>query len=203
MVADASGNLYVISAYHHVFKVNIKSRTAAYQGKIEGLPGNFTTNGAVVDAEGNLVVSSANSSDNYFTVDMSSWKASKLDASNKVFNASDLANGNLAFEPKMQAIPKLMDRAVIRNDRISLFPNPVSPSTGRFRVSFHNRQPGRYDIQLVDLTGRLLSAKTVTIANEGQVVEFDLRGSLANGAYLVKVLNNAKKTVFADKLVVE
>jgi hypothetical protein len=62
---------------------------------------------------------------------------------------------------------------------------------------------GRYDIQLVDLTGRLLSTKTVTIANEGQVVEIDLRGSLANGTYLVKVLNYGKKTVFADKLIVE
>lgn len=203
MVADASGNLYVISAYHHVFKVNIKSRTAAWQGKIEGLPGNFTTNGAVVDAEGDLVVSSANSSDNYFKVDMSSWKATKLDASGKVFNSSDLANGNFAFEPRMQAVPKLLDRAIVRNDRISLFPNPVSPSEGRFRVSFHNRQLGRYDIQLVDLTGRLLSTKTVTIANEGQVVEIDLRGSLANGTYLVKVLNYGKKTVFADKLIVE
>ena len=127
--------------------------------------------------------------------------ASKLDASNKVFNASDLANGNLAFEPKMEAIPKLFERELVRNDKINIFPNPVS--TGRFRVSFHNRQLGRYDIQVVDLTGRLLSQKTVNIQNEGQVAEIDLRGSLANGTYLVKVLNNAKKTVLADKLIVE
>lgn len=201
MVADASGNLYVISAYHHIFKVNIRARTAAYVGRIEGLPGHFTTNGAVVDNEGSLVVSSANVIDNYYKVDMNNWMASKLDASNKVFNASDLANGNLAFEPKMEAIPKLFERELVRNDKINIFPNPVS--TGRFRVSFHNRQLGRYDIQVVDLTGRLLSQKTVNIQNEGQVAEIDLRGSLANGTYLVKVLNNAKKTVLADKLIVE
>lgn len=201
MVADASGNLYVVSAYHHVFKVNIRSRIASYVGKIEGLPGNFTTNGAVVDDEGYLVVGSANSSDNYYKVDMNNWTASRLDASNKVFNASDLANGNLAFEPKMQALPKLFERAVVRNDKINLFPNPVS--TGRFRVSFHNRELGRYEIQVVDLTGRLLSQKTVNIQNNGQVAEIDLRGFIANGTYLVKVLNNGKKTVFADKLVVE
>lgn len=200
MVADASGNLFVISAYHHVFKVNIRNKTAYYLGKIQGLPGNFTTNGAVVDDEGRLLVSSAAVVDNYYKVDMESWQASKLDASNKVFNASDLANGNLAFEPKMQSIP-LFERAIVRNDKIGLFPNPVS--TGRFRVSFHNRELGKYDIQVVDLTGRLLSQKTVNITNNGQVAEFDLRNSLANGTYLVKVLNNNKKTVFADKLVVE
>ena len=101
---------------------------------------------------------------------MSNWKATKLDASNKVFNSSDLANGNLAFEPRMQSIPKLIDRAIVKNDRISLFPNPVAPSTGRFRVSFHNKQLGRYDIQLVDLTGRLLSSKSVTTANYKMVL---------------------------------
>jgi hypothetical protein len=200
MVADAAGNLFVISAYHHVFKVNIRAKTALFVGKIQGLPGNFTTNGAVVDDEGNLVVSSASNTDNYYKVNMSDWVATKLDAPNKVFNSSDLANGNLAFVPKLQAIP-LFERALVRNDKISLFPNPVS--TGRFRVSFENRELGKYDIQVVDLNGRLLSQKTVNITNNGQVAEFDLRNSLANGTYLIKVLNNAKKTVFADKLIVE
>jgi hypothetical protein len=201
MVADASGNLYVISAYHHVFKVNIRSKSASYIGRIQGLPGNFTTNGAVVDNEGALVVSSASSNDNYYKVNMNDWVATKLDASNKVFNSSDLANGNFAFEKKMEAVPKLFERELVRNDKINMFPNPVS--TGRFRVSFHNRELGRYEIQVVDLTGRLLSQKTVNIQNNGQVAEIDLRASIANGTYLVKVLNNAKKTVFSDKLIVE
>jgi hypothetical protein len=200
MVADASGNLYVISAYHNVFKVNIRSKTALHVGKIQGLPGNFTTNGAVVDDEGSLVVSSASSNDNYYKVNMNDWTASKIDASNKVFNSSDLANGNLAFEPKMQQPIKLLERELVRNDKISMYPNPAT--TGRFRVSFNNRELGRYEIQVVDLNGRLLSQKTVNIQNNGQAAEVDLRGSIANGTYLVKVLNTAKKTVFSDKLVV-
>ena len=201
MVADASGNLWVISAYHHVFKVNIRSKTALYQGKIQGLPGNFTTNGAVVDDEGALVVSSASNNDNYYKVNMKDWVAVKIDAPNKVFNASDMANGNLAFTTTNQTPIRLLEREVVRNDKINMFPNPVS--TGRFRVSFHNRELGRYEIQVVDLTGRLLSQKTVNIQNNGQVAEIDLRGSIANGTYLVKVLNNAKKNVFSDKLIVE
>jgi hypothetical protein len=200
MVADAFGNLYVVSAYHHVFKVNIRSKNASYLGKIEGLPGNFTTNGAVVDDEGYMIVSSASSNDSYYKVDMNNWKATRLDVSNKVFNASDLANGNLAFEPRMQSIPQLMQREIVRNDKISLYPNPAT--TGRFRVSFHNKELGRYDIQLVDLSGRLVSSKTVNIMNQGQTAEIDLRGTLSQGTYLVKVLNYNKKIVFADKLIV-
>jgi hypothetical protein len=199
MVADASGNLYVISAYQHVFKVSTRSKIASYVGRIEGLPGNFTTNGAVVDDEGNMIVSSAGSTAGYYKIDMSSWKASKMDG-DKVFNASDLANGNLAFEPKLQANP-LMERSLVRNDKITLFPNPVVNSA-RFRVSFLNREFGRYDIQVVDMNGRLLSSKSVNIQNQGQVAEIDLRATISNGTYLVKVVNNTRKTVFADKLVV-
>jgi hypothetical protein len=154
----------------------------------------------VVDDEGSLVVSSASSNDNYYKVNMNDWTASKIDASNKVFNSSDLANGNLAFEPKMQQPIKFLERELVRNDKISMYPNPAT--TGRFRVSFNNRELGRYEIQVVDLNGRLLSQKTVNIQNNGQAAEVDLRGSIANGTYLVKVLNTAKKTVFSDKLVV-
>lgn len=199
MVADAFGNLYIVSAFHHVFKVNTRDKVAKHLGQISGLPVNFTTNGAVVDDEGDLVVGSANSTDNYYKVNMNTWEAARLENGNKVFNASDLANGNLAFEPKQQA--RFMERAVVRNDKFSLYPNPVT--TGRFRVSFMSKDFGRYDIVVVDVQGRLIAQKTVSITNEGQTAEMDLRNSLSNGTYLVKVLNNGKKTVYADKIVVE
>lgn len=201
MVADGSGNLYVISAFHHVFKVDVNSKIATHLGKIEGLPGNFTTNGAVVDEDGNLVVSSASNSENYYRVNMKDWKAEKIESSSPVYNASDMANANLAFTPKLQKPIQLFERELVRNDKIGMFPNPAT--TGRFRVSFNNSDLGRYEVQVVDLSGRLLSQKTVNIQNLGQTAEIDLRNTIANGTYLVKVLNNTKKIIFADKLVVE
>lgn len=198
MIADATGNLYIISAFHNVFKINIRTRIATHIAKIEGLPANFTTNGAVVNDEGRLVVSSASSTDGYYAVDMNTWKAERLQ-NNKVFNASDLANGNLAFSKNTEP-GKLIERELVRNNKIGLYPNPVT--TGQFRVTFNNRDFGRYDIQVVDLTGKLVATKTYTVSNQGQVAEMDLRGMLANGTYLVKVLNQNKKTVFSDKIVV-
>ncbi len=44
MVADNDGNLYVISARNHVFKVNIETKEATHLGAITGLPSNFTVN---------------------------------------------------------------------------------------------------------------------------------------------------------------
>ncbi|MBC7851192.1 MAG: T9SS type A sorting domain-containing protein, partial [Chitinophagaceae bacterium] len=87
------------------------------------------------------------------------------------------------------------------NDGISLYPNPVAE--GMFRVTFSNGNAGRYDIQVVDLTGRLIQQKPVAVGNGIQVEQVELNNKLAKGMYLVKVLSNNKKIVYTDKIIVE
>ena len=72
MLADEAAYLYVISAHNHVFKIDVQTRTATYLEKIKGLPEGFTTNGAVVDEDGNIIISSANSIISYYKVDPNS-----------------------------------------------------------------------------------------------------------------------------------
>ncbi|HUP11110.1 MAG TPA: hypothetical protein VM187_02825, partial [Niastella sp.] len=95
MIADAAGNLYVISAFRQVYKVNIQTKVATWLTEIKGLPTTFTTNGAVIDNEGFLIVSSANTAEGYYKVDLRTWEGTRIDIKGTVFNASDLANGNL------------------------------------------------------------------------------------------------------------
>ncbi|WP_205512611.1 T9SS type A sorting domain-containing protein [Longitalea arenae] len=199
MIADAAGNLYVISAYRQVFKVNIQSKLAAWVAEIQGLPASFTTNGAVVDNDGNLIVSSANTAEGYYKVDMHSWQATRIDIKGTVFNASDLANGNLAFANDKSSIA-LINRAVIRNDKISMYPNPVANSW--VNVNFNGKESGRFTIQLVDLGGKVISEK-IAMVNGAQNVPAFLTTGLAKGPYMIKVLSNSKKAVFTDKLIVE
>jgi hypothetical protein len=200
MIADAAGNLYVISAYRQVFKVNIQSKLATWVAAIQGLPATFTTNGAVVDNDGHLIVSSANTAEGYYKVDMHSWQATRIDIKGTVFNASDLANGNLAFANDKTTTP-LINRAIIRNDKIALYPNPVA--TNQVYVSFNNKESGRYTIQLLDLSGKVISEKIVQIGSGGQVIPVAVNNGLAKGPYMLKVLSNSKKAVFTDKLIVE
>jgi hypothetical protein len=201
MVADAMGNLYVISASRLVFKVDISTRKATYVASINDIPATFTTNGAAVVADDKLIVSSANSVEGYYEVDMNTWKATKVATSGSVFNASDLANGNLAFESKkVTTIPYFIRNGVVLNNKITVYPNPVV-TKGVFRVSFHT-VAGRYDVQLVDVSGQIVSQKTVNVANEGQVAEVPVSAKLTKGMYLVKVVGGAKKTVYADMLMI-
>jgi hypothetical protein len=200
MVADAFNNLYVVSAYHHVFKVNISSKVATHVAEIQGLPAAFTTNGAVVDDNGNLIVSSANTAVGYYSVDMHTWQATLIKITGTVFNASDLANSNLAFANDKTTVP-LMNRPIIRNNKITLYPNPIS--TPQLYISFNGKESGRYTIQLMDLTGKVINEKVVDVVGGGQIVPMTIYNSLARGPYMVKVLNEIKKAVFTDKLLVE
>jgi hypothetical protein len=200
MVADAASNLYVVTAFHHVFKVNIASKIATHVAEIQGLPATFTTNGTAVDDNGNLIVSSANTADGYYSVDMHTWQATLINITGTVFNASDLANSNLAFANDKTTVP-LIERTIIRNGKIALYPNPVT--TPQLYISFNGKESGRYTIQLLDLTGTVITEKVADVVGGGQVVPMTIYNSLARGPYLVKVLNEIKKSVFTDKLFVE
>jgi hypothetical protein len=90
MVADALGKLYIISASHNVFALDVDSRIATHLGTIKGLPAAYTTNGAAVADDENIVVSSANSFDGFYKVNFKDLSATKIEGSGK-YNASDLA----------------------------------------------------------------------------------------------------------------
>jgi hypothetical protein len=98
MVADANGNLYLIQANRNVFKVNIETRMAKWLGVIKGLPQGFSTNGAMVEAGSKVIIASSESTVGYFRFDLLTLESEKVSGSPDVFNASDLANGVLAFD---------------------------------------------------------------------------------------------------------
>jgi Secretion system C-terminal sorting domain len=207
MIADAFGKLYLVSARQAVFQIDVDSRVASFKGYISGLPANYTTNGAVVDNEGKVIVSSANSTQGYFEVDLASLKASRIESKGQVFNTSDLANGNLALQDeadkKASAVSAaaVLQRSLIRNDNISVYPNPVTD--GSFRLYFDNQRQGKYEVQLVDIAGRVVSTQVVNIASKAQVEEMYVNKMLARGTYMVKVVDGKRKALFADKLLVQ
>lgn len=204
MIADAYGKLYIISANHAVFKIDIDSRTATYLGIISGLPANYTTNGAAVDADGKVVVSSANSYDGLYKLDIKDLAAVKVEGSDK-YTASDLANGNMLYQKEVDAkrnfgITADLPAAPINTDA-RIFPNPVTAN--EFKVLFDNQTAGQYVILVNDLSGRNVVTQNAAIAGKLQAVTVRLNSALAKGVYIVKVLDAAKQTVFTDRVVVQ
>src|SRR4051812_34269792 len=207
MIGDAFGNLYLISARQAVFAIDVKNWVAEFKGYITGLPTNYTTNGAVVDADGNVIVSSANSVNAYYTVDLKTLKATLIPSNGQVYNTSDLANGFFALQKEADQKAGAVSAAdvnrtdVVRNSNFTVYPNPVTE--GSVRLYFNNQQAGRYRLQLVDLAGRVLNEQTINIVNRVQVEEMLLDQKFAKGVYMVKLVDGKRKALFANKILIQ
>ncbi|HVG41125.1 MAG TPA: hypothetical protein VM888_05890, partial [Chitinophagaceae bacterium] len=153
MIADDRGNLYILSARNNVFKVSTDTKVATYLGAISGLPSSFTVNGAVVDAEGSLLVSSAVDASAYYVVDSKSWKALPYPMGGEVLRSSDLANSNyLSVSTKTPTIETIAARQPVHNNFIQIYPNPV---VGRqFTLQFSKVPTGDYVLEVTDVMGR-------------------------------------------------
>jgi methionine-rich copper-binding protein CopC len=199
MIADSYGNLYVFTMRGHVFKVNIASRVADHIGTITGLPANFTINGTAVDANGDVLLSSATLTDNYYRINLGTLKALPMDKKvEEVWNASDLASSNIAYRNSLGQTPPTTE--IKGNDVISIFPNPVASSF--FNVSFEKITPGKYTIELTDASGRKVVTQVADIKGV-QNQKITIPQATAGGIYLVRVLSADGKSVFQDKIVVQ
>jgi hypothetical protein len=218
MVADANENLYLVTANRNVFKISIESKTATHLGTIQGLPRGFSTNGAMVEEGSKVIVASSESTEGYFRFDLNTLKAERVSEQGAVFNASDLANGNLAFDKKKKdkkeeetvteqsKTPVIEETAKTRKpettfeNNIAVFPNPAT--YGNVKVSFNDLPAGKYQVQLIDLTGKLISSQEVTLNSKAQVSDFNIP-EVAKGSYLIKVISEPNKVSVTSKLVVQ
>jgi hypothetical protein len=206
MVADAFGKLYVISATHNVFEVDIKSRIATFRGTISGLPANYTTNGAAVDAEGNIVVSSANAFEGYYRLKLADLAATRIEGSDVVYNASDLANGNLLLQKEADEASKFASQtkmpvmADISADS-KIYPNPVTTSS--FKVLFDGKTEGTHTIIVTDIAGRGILSKKTNLVKGQQTETVNLNNKPTKGTYMVKVLNDKQQVIMTEKMIIQ
>ena len=218
MIADASGNLYLLQANRNVFKIVIDSKVATYMGTIKGLPDGFSTNGAMVEEGSKVIVASSESAIGYFRFDLTTMQAEKVSTTASVFNASDLANERLAFakkkkdkkneeEPKQQqqVTEEVTKKSPLQNsivsNGISVYPNPVT--NGLVKVSFADQPAGKYSVDLIDITGKLIQSKEVNINSNMHVEEIRIPRSVSGGSYLLKINGVNNNVSFTNKLVVQ
>jgi hypothetical protein len=218
MIADANGNLYVLTANRNVFKVAISSKVAVYLGSIKGLPDGFTTNGAMVEEGSKVIVASSESSIGYFRFDLTTLQAEKVSTTESVFKASDLANDRLAFakkkkdkknndiveeqkQPAAEELTRKSPQEVMANNGIAVFPNPV---TNRLvKVSFAEQPAGRYSVDLIDISGKLIQSREVNINNNMQIEEVRIPRSVSAGNYLLRVTGLNNNISATNKIVIQ
>ncbi|MES2776230.1 MAG: T9SS type A sorting domain-containing protein [Bacteroidota bacterium] len=215
MIADDKGNFYLITANRNVFKIGLESKVATYKGAITGLPRGYSTNGAIAEKGTTIIVSSANSTEGYFRVDINTLVAEKLANEGSVFNASDLAGGALLSakktndnkEPEVSkdpiALAEMTKAEIVEGkNKIGIYPNPVSAGS-TVKVTFGDVPKGKYTIQFMDISGKTMSSKVVTISAKTQMEDYLLPELLGTGNYLVKVSDEKGKVVGINKIIVQ
>ncbi|MEO6838622.1 MAG: T9SS type A sorting domain-containing protein [Ginsengibacter sp.] len=202
MVADAFGKLFLFSAAHQVFVIDVDTRIATNIGSVLKLPGTFSLNGAAADNDGNVIVSSANTFDGFYKINMTNLSATKLPTTSQFFNASDLASSYLLNQNEATMEKATVPQVdIIGNRFITIYPNPVSD--GQVKISFDKPIAGEYKIELNDLQGRVIEYQTVYIKSPGQLENFKFHNKPAGGLYIIKVTDIDSKIIFSDKLIIE
>lgn len=200
MIADDDGNFYLLTARNHVFKVNAENRVATHLGTIQGLPANYSVNGAVVSDDGTLLVSSAVDATAYFEVNPKDWTAMINKNLAAVFRSSDLANSNF-LSTKSREMATITAPTDKFSKLVAVYPNPVTSS--RISVQFNKVPTGDYTLELTDMLGRSVMQRRVSVSNENQVQVLPLNEGHAKGLYMIKVYDAGKQSVFTQKVMVQ
>lgn len=206
MVADAFGKLYIISASHQIFKVDIDTRIATHIGAISGLPAGYSTNAAAVNSKGEIVIASANMFDGYFKVKLDDLNAIRIEGSDKQYNPSDLAGSNLLLQDEADAVNKFdMSDSKLNplsvNSGTRIYPNPIT--TNKFNILFDGKAEGNYTIVLSDLAGRVVFTRTVNLVKGMQVQAINVPPNMAKGMYMVNVLDASRHNVITEKVLIQ
>jgi lipocalin len=205
MIADAYGKLYIITASKNVFVVDADTRITTFKGNISGLPANYTTNGAAVDADGSVILCSATAFEGYYKMNITDLAAKKIEGSDVVYNASDLASGNLLFqkeadEARANSFAKLIPANTTVINENTVFPNPVTGSS--FNVALAGKLQGNYTVVISDLAGRAVQSTRMALTKGQQVQVVNFNSRPTTGTYLVKVLDEKGAEILSDKLMV-
>lgn len=200
MIADDDDNLYVFSARNHIFKINLETKVATHLGTVNGLPGNYTINGAAVNENNQIVIVSAVQNNALYSVDHRNWTATIIN-SPAGWRSSDLANSNLLATKKFVPVPDLISSINENEDtRISLYPNPTADK--QFTIQF-NQPQGNYTVLVTDVVGRQSIKSVANVQGKGQTQSIQLPADTKAGVYLVKVVDQNSQTIFSKKLLVQ
>jgi hypothetical protein len=201
MVADDAGNLYLITASNHVYKIEIKTRLATYLATIAKLPATFTTSGAAINENGTLIVSSSIYTEASYIVDHKNWQASPAPAIQHLYGIADLASSNVLPIKKSNAAVILFGKPLIKTGNIKVYPNPVL--FDEVNIQFNDLPTGKYVIELTDLLGRKVIEQKVKLTRQSQTALLQIPTITAQAFYYIRILNEKNALVSTHKLAVE
>lgn len=215
MVGDVNGNLYLITVHNHIFKISLPSKKCDYVGTIKNLPEGFSSNGASVDENGELMVSCGASLGKKFSALYKiNWPLLEAEpighALTGIGNISDMASSNLLFQKtnnqpvsnSVAAFAQTVETNENNLPNISIFPNPVNH--GRFQIKTSNvKEKGEYKMLLLDITGQAIMEGKMNLGLKTNTNSFNFPVRHTKGVYVVQIADTFNRTIYSQQLIVE
>lgn len=184
MIADAFGNIIVLTANQNVFKINPKNLDSEYIGQIKGLPANYTVNGAAVERDGSVLLGTT-SPYGLYSLNMDTMEAKfKADYSLAIY---DLSSPYFLRQKEADGLAE---------SGYSLYPTVVKNSELNIVSKSDNRD--MLYVTIWNLSERQVFSKTISVKSIGDY-QLKLNGSLLPGIYVLKAVNQNGKEVINTK----
>ncbi len=183
MVADAENNFYIFAASGNVFKLNTGKMEAVFVGKIDGLPENYSLNGAAVLENGKVMVASAKGS-GFYQVDINSLQATAMNKGNGL-PVYDLASNNFLNNRGIAGLHK--------GAAIEIYPTKIDQEHVNIRAP-----KGTYQLEVFDAAGSRVHSGKMSVSGEEKI---DLQ-SLTKGVYIINVKDESGKILATRKVIV-
>ncbi|MFC6269349.1 T9SS type A sorting domain-containing protein [Frigoriflavimonas asaccharolytica] len=192
MVADAANNLYVISATNNIFKINLGSLSSEFVGKISGLPANYTTNGAAINAAGNIIVGNAKG-EGLYEVNFKSLEAKAVSGDFKM-PIYDLASAYFLNDAPVSATNNTISG-------IEIYPTKVNQQFFNIKIDNENVK-GNLKVELADYMGNKLMKQNINVIRNNSEFKINLSNYNA-GVYIVNISDTRGNTIFNTKIIIE
>ncbi len=95
-----------------------------------------------------------------------------------------------------------IEKKIHHNISISVYPNPVATS-GTINISFPNVKPGLYQVHMLNAAGQLFYSFQKQISGKGETEQIHLNSNTLPGMYIVQVIDEQKKLLQTNKIVVQ
>lgn len=189
MIADTDNNFYVFATSGNVFKIFTKELKAKFEGKIIGIPENYSVNGAAVNANGKVVIASAKGAPLY-EMDLTTLQAKQLPG-NLNLHIYDLAS-------KYFANDKAISTTMVAN--LDIYPTKVDEQVINIRGNDKTLR-GNMKLSIFDISGKNVMIKQLSV-KDGTISQQIYVTDLINGAYIVSVADETGKIVLNKKILV-
>ncbi len=188
MFADSENNLYVVSAYGSLYKISLENKTVNHLGALENMPEGFTTNGAAVLANGDILVSNAKGEGLYY-FHLNDLSLKKYSETSKP--SYDLASGFF--------VPVSSEELIADNGfGLQLYPTVVDQENINLRSDKDLRN---MTIQVYDTNSFLVADFKSRKLNAGDETNFNL-SHLRPNIYIVKAFDDKGNEVLNQKITV-